>query len=220
MQTHYIASKWLSDPTDDDLIQQAQSGDHDAFAVLVERYSASLSGLISQLVRDEHLAQDVLQHVFLQLYRSLPTLRQEGTLKSWLCQVARHRCIDELRRKRPLFFSEIGEGSDGEAFSSLTTIPDTARQPEEQIEQIELRQRILGAIELLPPNFRAVVRLRYATQLSFYAIGQTLNIPAATAKTYFYRARKPLRTLLELSYRNVRTIESWRRIEQCNTMKM
>jgi RNA polymerase sigma-70 factor, ECF subfamily len=45
--------------------------------------------LISRLVRDEDLAHDVLQHVFLQLYRSLPTLRTSGTLKAWLCQVYR-----------------------------------------------------------------------------------------------------------------------------------
>lgn len=205
MQMYRIAGRRLSDPTDDELLQQAQSGDHEAFALLVERYSKVLFRLITQIVRDEHLAQDVLQHVFLQLYRSLPTIRQEGKLKAWLCQVARHRCLDELRRKRPLCFSELEEDPDGEKLSFLTALPDTDRQPQEQLELIELRQQILEAIELLPPSFRAVVRLRYATQLSFHEIGQTLNIPTATAKTYFYRARKPLRTLLEP---NMRTIES------------
>ena len=207
MQAYRRASRRLSDLTDDDLILQAQSGDHDAFALLVERYSKGLFRLISRIVRDEHLAQDVLQHVFLQLYRSLPTLRQEGKLKAWLCQVARHRCLDELRRKRPLFFSELEEGPDGEKLLLLTAIPGTDQQPEEPLELIELRQEILEAIELLPPNFRAVVRLRYATQLSFHEIGQTLHIPTATAKTYFYRARKPLRTLLEPGYANNRVME-------------
>ncbi|MHB8599555.1 MAG: RNA polymerase sigma factor [Ktedonobacteraceae bacterium] len=202
MQMHWIANQRSSDLTDDFLIQQAQSGNPDAFAMLVERYNALLFRLITQLVRDEHLAQDVLQHVFIQLYRSLPILRSGVTIKSWLCQVARHRCIDELRRKRPLFFSEIGESPDEEEISLLTSIPDTARQPEEQFELIELRQRILEAIELLPPNFRMVVRLRYDTQLSYREIGLALSIPEATAKTYFYRARKQLRTFLgpELAY--------------------
>lgn len=198
MQTHWTANQRSSDLTDDFLIQQAQSGDSDAFTMLVERYHALLFRQITQMVRDEHLAQDVLQHVFMQLYCSLPILRSGVTIKSWLCQVARHRCIDELRRRRPLFFSEIGESLDGEELPFLASIPDTTWQPEAQFELIELRQRILEAIELLPPNFRMVVRMRYATQLSFREIGLALNIPEATAKTYFYRAKKPLRTLLEL----------------------
>ena len=65
---------------------------------------------------------------------------------------------------------------------------------------LELRQRLLDAIETLPVRYRAVVLLRYTTQLSFREIGQRLSIPEATAKTYFYRARKPLRRLLESEF--------------------
>jgi DNA-directed RNA polymerase specialized sigma24 family protein len=78
MQTYLASTRRRSDLADDELVQQAQSGDQGAFEMLVERYSALLLLLISRLVRDEHLAQDVLQHVFLQLYRSLPTLVPGG----------------------------------------------------------------------------------------------------------------------------------------------
>lgn len=153
--------------------------------------------LICSLVQDEDLAQDILQHVFLQLYRSLPTLRAEGTLKAWLSQVARHRCFDELRRKRPIYFSEIAPLPDGDEFSYLITLPDPHLLPEEQVEQDELRELLLEAIKTLPSHYRAVVLLRYTHHLSFREIGQELGIPDATAKTYFHRARKPLRALLE-----------------------
>ncbi len=73
MQTHLTVKKQPSDLTDDVLVQRAHIGDQSAFEMLVDRYSASLLLLISRLVRDEHLAHDVLQHVFIQLYRSLPT---------------------------------------------------------------------------------------------------------------------------------------------------
>jgi len=204
MQTQLISSERPSDLEDAVLIQQAQIGDQGAFEILVARYSDLLLSLTSHMLGDEHLAHDVLQHVFLQLYRSLPTLRPDGTIKPWLCRVARHRCIDELRRKRPIFFSELGEVPDGEEFSHLTAFPDPAQQPEEQIELLDLRQRLLEAIEMLPPHIRAVVMLRYTNQLSFREIGKTLSMPEATAKTYFYRARKPLRTLLEPEFVNDR----------------
>jgi RNA polymerase sigma factor (sigma-70 family) len=196
MQTYLASTKRRSDLTDDDLVQQAQIGDPGAFEILVERYSALLYFLISRMVRDEHLAHDVLQHVLLQLYRSLPVLVSGRTLKAWLIKVARHRSIDELRRRRHLLFSEVEPFSDGGEYSFLATLPDPDRQPEEQVEPHELRQRILDAIETLPLRYRAIVLLRYDTQLSFREIGQELSIPETTAKTYFYRARKQLRSLL------------------------
>jgi RNA polymerase sigma-70 factor (ECF subfamily) len=202
MQTHLRASQRPSELTDAILIQQAQSGDDSAFAILVGRYSPLLFHLIASRVRDEDLAQDVLQHVFLQLYRGFPTLQPDETIKSWLCQVAHHRCIDELRRKRPILFSEMGEGPGGEALSFLAALPDTDQLPQEQLELLELRQRILRAIERLPACVRAVVWLRYAQQLSFREIGQALCIPESRAKTYFHRARKPLRTLLASEFAN------------------
>ena len=98
MQTHLTVSRQHSDLTDEILVQQAHVGDQGAFEILVDRYSSLLYLLISQLVGDEHLAYDILQHVFLQLYRSLPTLNKGGTIKAWLSQVTRNRSIDELRR--------------------------------------------------------------------------------------------------------------------------
>jgi RNA polymerase sigma factor (sigma-70 family) len=197
MQTHLTSHKQRSEPTDAILIHQAHVGDQDAFEMLVNRYSALLFLLISRIVRDEHLAHDVLQHVFLQLYRSLPTLVAGETLRAWLSQVARHRSIDELRRRRLILFSDIEPFPDGGEYACLITLPDPDLQPEEQVELHELRQRLLDAIETLPMRYRAVVLLRYTTQLSFREIGQALSIPEATAKTYFYRAKKPLRRLLE-----------------------
>ena len=204
---HLASSKRRSDLADDVLVQRAQSGDHGAFELLVDRYSALLLRLIRHLVQDEHLAHDILQYVFLQLYRSLPTLRVGGTLKGWLCQVARHRCLDELRRKRPVLFSEIAPEPEGDEYVFLTRLPDPDLQPQEQLEQDELRKLLLEAIETLPLRYRAVVLLRYVSQLSFREIGQALGIPDSTAKTYFHRARKPLRALLEPAFADDRNVE-------------
>jgi RNA polymerase sigma factor (sigma-70 family) len=202
MQTDLTSSKQHSDLTDDVLAQQAQSGDQDAFEMLVDRYSTLLLRLISQMVRDEYLAHDILQDVLLQLYHSLPRLQRGGTLKAWLCQVARRRCIDELRRKRPIFFSEILLLPDEDEFSPPIALLDPDPQPEEQVELHEVRQRLLAAIERLPSRYRMVVLLRHTNHLSFREIGQVLSMPASTAKTYFHRAKKRLRTLLGPEFMN------------------
>ena len=203
-QIHRKSNKQHSDLSDEVLVQQARLGDHHAFELLVDRYSALLLRQITHLLRDEDLAHDVLQYVFLQMYRSLPTLRSVGTLKGWLCQVARNRSFDELRRKRPVFFSEIALVSDGVEHSSLLMLPDPDPLPQELVELRDLRELLLEAIEMLPSRSRAVVLMRYTNQLSFREIGQELSIPETTAKTYFYRARTQLRTLLEPEFEHER----------------
>ena len=178
------------------LAQQTLSGDQRAFETLVQRYSGTLFNFICRFLADYDQACDILQQVFLQLYISLPNLRTGEPLKAWLFQVARNRCLDELRRKHAIHFSDIESGTEDEELSPLAALPDTGPLPEEVAERHDLQQCLQRAIQSLPPKFRAVVLLRYASQLSFSEIGQVLSMPEATAETYFQRAKPLLRTAL------------------------
>jgi len=171
------------------LAQHYLAGDQQAFEVLVQRYSGPLFTFIRRFVGEYDAACDILQQVMLQLYLSLPKLRTGEPLKAWLFQVARNRCVDELRRKRAIHFSELER--DEEDQSLVETMQDRCPLPDEVIERREVQDTLLKAIGALPPKFRAVVLLRYAAQLSYAEIGRVLTMPAATAKTYFQRA-KPL----------------------------
>lgn len=84
----------LSSLDDDGLLQLARAGDQRAFERLVERHGPWLLRQIGRFVGDEHLAQDILQYVWLQFYRSLAGFRAQGTLRAWLARVARNRCVD------------------------------------------------------------------------------------------------------------------------------
>lgn len=185
-----------SEITDGVLAKQCLEGDQHAFELLVQRYSGSLFNFICRFLGDYDAACDILQQVMLQLYISLPKLQTGEPLKAWLFQVARNRCLDELRRKRVLHFSELEKGTDEDEQSVLTTMPDLSPLPEEVAERHDLQQIMLRAIQELPPKFRAVVLLRYASQLSYSEIGKVLNMPEATAKTYFQRVKPLLRNAL------------------------
>jgi RNA polymerase sigma factor (sigma-70 family) len=185
-----------SEVADGVLVKQSLEGDQRAFEMLVHRYQVPLFNFICHCLGDYDLACDVLQHVFLQLHLSLPNLRTGEPLKAWLFQVARNRCLDELRRKRSIHFSELEASNEEDDLSPLAIIPDTHPQPDEMAEHHDLQAALRQAIDALPPKFRSVVLLRYAGQLSFSEIGKTLNMPEATAKTYFQRSRPLLRAAL------------------------
>jgi RNA polymerase sigma factor (sigma-70 family) len=190
-----MPSSEMSDAT---LAQMVLRGDQSAFEFLVRRYQTPLFNFICRFLGDYDLACDVLQQVFLRFYTSLPKLGTGDPFKSWLFQVARNCCVDELRRRQryAIHFSQLEvENGDGE-LTALYDIPDPGPLPDELTERHDLQQRLRQAIDALPPRFRSVVILRYTLQLSFSEIGRNLSMPEATAKTYFHRAKVLLRRFL------------------------
>jgi RNA polymerase sigma factor (sigma-70 family) len=196
MRTQESKTVQSTELSDGLLAKQCLDGNERAFEGLFKRYRPALFKFIFNILRDYDLSCDILQQVFLQLYISLPTLDTGKPLKSWLFQVARNRCLDELRRKRVVRFSELDTYNEEDESEMLTFLPDPRPLPEEVAERNEVQDRLIQAIESLPPRFRSVVFLRYAKQLTFPEIGKALGMPEATAKTYFSRAKPLLRASL------------------------
>ena len=181
------------------LVGQARAGDQRAFEFLVSRYHHPLASYIRVFLKDDEQVYDVLQHVYLQLYLSLPLLLTSVSLKGWLFQVARNGCLDELRRRRRRAetpFSALAWEYKEEDLSPVEAIPDPDPPPEEVAEEIDLYCSLQEAIAFLPPKFRPIVGLRCFRHLTFAEIGRMLNMPASTVKTYFYRSLPRLRRAL------------------------
>ena len=199
MQTQEDRYREDSETADSVLVQQALSGDQDAFEALVSRYKKSLFGLIHHYVGEYHEAEDILQHVWLQLYLSLATLRPHVQIKPWLFTVARNRSLDFLRHKRLLFqhllsFYEVKPGNEEDEVTFLDAIPDTSHTPEELAELQDLQREIRHAIQSLPHTYRPVVWHFYSSQLTYAEIARILDMPGSTVKTHFNRAKPFLRT--------------------------
>ena len=181
------------------LVGQALAGDQYAFEFLVNRYHHQLVSYIQSLLKDHDKSYDVLQHVYLQLYLSLPILLRNVSLRGWLFQVARNRCLDELRKRRrkpEIPFSTLEREGGEEGPPGLEAIPDPELLPEEMTESSELRDSLHAAIGSLPPKLRSIVQLHCLKELTFAEIGRTLNMSETTAKTYYYRSLPLLRRAL------------------------
>ena len=181
------------------LVEQALAGEQGAFEFLVNRYHHQLVSYIWSFLNDHDQSDDVLQHVYLQLYLSLSRLSRNVSLKGWLFQVARNRCLDELRKRRrraEVPFSTLERADVEEGLSPLEVIAAPEPLPEEMTERSELHRSQHKASVSLPPKFRSIVHLRCFRQLTFAEIGRTLNMPETTVKTYFYRSLPRLQRAL------------------------
>src|SRR6266581_184304 len=152
MQGQTNGAMQIPEMSDGVLTEQALAGNQWAFEVLVHRYSTPLFSFIYHFLGDYDQACDILQQVFLQLHLSLSSIRTGEPLKPWLFQVARNRCLDDIRqraRRRTVHFSELESGNEEEELPSLVSIPDSSPQPEELAERHDLQQRLHQAIQAL-----------------------------------------------------------------------
>ena len=198
-----MQNKRFRDPetADSVLVQQALSGDQEAFEALMSRYKKSLAGLIYHYIGEYHEVEDILQQVWLQLYLSLPSLRPNVQIKPWLFTVARNRALDFLRHKHVrsrhlLLFCELETTVEEDEATFPDTIPDSSSTPEEQVELHDLQHQIQLAIQSLPQIYRPVVWHTYTGQFTYTQIGQMLGISGSSVKTRFNRAKPFLRVAM------------------------
>jgi RNA polymerase sigma-70 factor (ECF subfamily) len=141
-------------------------------------------------------AEDAVQETLIQLFQSLPTARHDLPFRPWFYRILRRKCLDSLRRRKPLLrWSDTGD--DDEVDGSLPdSLADPATLPEELFERRDLQRLLHEAINELPPRYREVVLLRYVSDLTFEEMAATLSTPVNTVKTRFQRAKQRLRPLL------------------------
>jgi RNA polymerase sigma-70 factor (ECF subfamily) len=180
----------VSVPPDEELAGRAARGEGAAFEELVRRYQRPLFNFCFRLLGDPNDAADAAQQAFVQVYVNLPRARLDLPFRPWLYRIARNHCLDRLRARRGILFSELeGQGDE----SPVEALPDAEPLPDALLEHRELQRALAEAIGRLPERYRAVVAMRYTTDLTFAEIGQALDLPENTVKTFFQRAKALLR---------------------------
>ncbi len=159
-------------------LARSASGDRSAFAELVQEYKAMVYSLAYHSLHDSGAAEDVAQEVFLDLYRSLGSIKSAAHLKYWLRRTASHRVIDTVRRQR---FPEVGLEE-----TSEPALP--AAEPD-----IFLREKLQELVRALPPKPRLVVVLRYQEELELHEIAEILEMPINSVKSSLQRSLAVLR---------------------------
>jgi RNA polymerase sigma-70 factor (ECF subfamily) len=174
---------------DADLVRKANDGDGTALEVLVERYSARVSRLASQLVGDIEDARDAAQEALLKLSVKLRQFRGECQFSTWLHRLVVNTCRDLVERQRLRRTELLDEDRHGEV--------DHDQDPSRLALLGDLRRELAAGLSRLTADQRRVVLLRDGLGLSYEEIGRVARIPVGTAKTYVHRGRERLRRRLQ-----------------------
>jgi RNA polymerase sigma-70 factor (ECF subfamily) len=148
-----------------------QSGDQGAMAALYDRYSSIVYAVALRVLQDTGAAEDVLQDIFMQLWRSPGGFdANRGSMAAWLAVIARNRAIDALRRRHPE--SDI----DNVVVSVNTSLA-------EETERSRTMDRVRGALRSMPPPQRSALEMAYFEGLTHCEIAEKTGEPLGTIKT-------------------------------------
>ena len=180
---------------DEALIAAALNGSAYAWEKLVKRYESKIYNHGLRLMGNQSDAMDLLQEVFLGVYRNLHRFRGDAKFSSWIFRIAHNKAIDLSRRKRLLtgYPTDADDGSD--PFENLPA--DLNEEPDAQLMQSQQNHRTLALLTQLPMEQKLIVELKIFQSMTFEEIADMQDISENTAKTRFYTALKKLKSATE-----------------------
>jgi RNA polymerase sigma factor (sigma-70 family) len=168
---------------DSRLLAEAREGGEKAFRRLVERCQPMAYAVVRGVLGDRWDVEDVVQEVFIRVYRGLAGFRGEAKLSTWVYTIARNEAVNAARRQRP---------ADESIDDVVVASPDEAR-PDERYMRKAQREELERCLSELEENFRVALELRYMAEMSYQEIAGTMGLPMGTVKTYIHRAKIELK---------------------------
>jgi len=176
-------------------VERAQSGDSDAFRLLVEQHSRAVFRLAFRMTGNEQDAEDVVQETFLRAYRQLDKYEARASFSTWLYRIASNYSLDLIRmRKRHEDKRERGKAEEKDI---LQTLPVNTPGPDRITYSSQVKERVNEALNELSAQERTAFVLRHFEGMSIDEIGETLGTGTNATKHSIFRAVQKLRRSLE-----------------------
>jgi len=162
----------------------------EAFELIVTEYQAKIFRLALGILNDESTAKDMVQETLIKVWKALPNFRLESKLSTWIYAIARNTCYTEAKHKSLRVYTSL-DSPEGAAISdSLVEEKQDSFKPGDSAE-------LMIILDKLPDNYRTAVTLFYIEQKSYEEAAELLGQPVGTFKTWLFRARKMMVSLMK-----------------------
>ena len=175
------------------ILRGLRSGIEEAYEELIEKYEQQVYGMVYRLLGSQPDACDVVQEVFLKVFRGVSSFREQSSLRTWIYRIA----VNEAHNHRRWFVRhsrhEVSMTDRADQAHSLEYTPDRGLSPFDQTLESEHRTLIEQALARINPTFQTAVVLRDIQNLSYEEIAEILQVSLGTVKSRILRGREALR---------------------------
>lgn len=179
--------------TEKDLIKKCKKGDREAFDTLFTNYKRQVINTAYGMLSNQEDAFDATQEVFVRVYKSIESFKEQSSFTTWLYRITTNVCSDILRKRQKY----SGVVSINQAVEEKDIdIRDESPTPEEYMELNERQKAVREAISELKDEYRVVITLCDIEGMSYDYIAEVLSLPAGTVKSRINRARNALKKKL------------------------
>ncbi|KPM46695.1 RNA polymerase sigma factor [Jiulongibacter sediminis] len=176
-----MATKTNRYSEEEQLVYALKRNQRSAFDYLYDNYSGALFGVISRVIKDEEKAADLMQDVFLKIWKKIGDYEPgRGRLFTWMMNIARNASIDLYRKEKNKYMVDIDD---------QVGVVDANNQDEMNVNTMDLR----GIVDKLRPERKILLDLVYLQGFTQQEAAEKLNIPLGTAKSRIRTALKDLK---------------------------
>lgn len=176
------------------ILRGLRAGIEEAYQELIDRYEQPIFGVVFRLLENPGDASDVVQEVFLKVFRGVNAFREQSSLRTWIYRIALNEAHNQRRWFTRHCRCEVSiENERGERRNPLELASDPGRSPFDQALDSENRTLIERALAKINPVFRTAVVLRDIENLSYEEIAEILQVSLGTVKSRILRGREALR---------------------------
>ncbi len=178
-----------------ELIQGLRNGDEAAFKFLVKNYQDRVYNTAIGIVQNAEDAQDVAQEVFIQVFRSIHSFKEESKLSTWIYRITTSRALDLLRSRKSKKRFGFLQRLFGDSNETLYELPDF-NHPGVALDRKENAALLFKAISQLPENQKIAFTLHKLEDLSYQEISEVMRTSVAAVESMMHRAKQNLRKIL------------------------
>jgi RNA polymerase sigma-70 factor (ECF subfamily) len=178
---------------DADIVRRVRAGDAGLFEILMRRHNQRIYRAARAVVRDEDVAEDVMQQAYVNAYTHLHQFQERSQFSTWLTRIALNEAFARRRRAQAESSTRAPSDLDARSGERMETMVSTQPSPEREAYARELHHVLEQAVDSMPETYRTVFMLRDIEGLSTSETGEGLGLGDEAVKTRLHRARAMIR---------------------------
>ncbi|MBK7105956.1 MAG: sigma-70 family RNA polymerase sigma factor [Ignavibacteriae bacterium] len=171
------------------IVQHLKNDDEFIYKYVYDQYSRMVYSVGFRMIGNKEEAEDVTQDVFIMVFNSINSFREDSKLSTWIYQITVNTCLNKLRRKKAINFLSLNFGEDEKGEQEMASDNLT---PRDEIEKSELQKIVQDAINTLPAKQKTAIVLSRYEELTYKEIAKIMEISLSSVESLLFRAKENL----------------------------